>query len=208
MRVQFAGVPWLHGHLAGLVRELLQSAELRLDTPRKLRLPSTDERQADARPLRSGDIISLVDEPVRARDDRPSAGGDGGDRGPRRARDGCGGARPAALAAEAARRARPGGAGPSRRLSRLVRRLLGLELKLRQYEQGKQFCDAIVGERGPEALHHLWSSPDVLPTLRNCATRRPGCSARCPGNSTRRNARAGRCGLRPASSPTFHSTGL
>ncbi len=50
-------------------------------------------------------------------------------------------------------------------LSRIVARLLGLELKLKQYEQGKFFCDAIVRERGPEALHHLWSSPDVLPTL-------------------------------------------
>ena len=41
--VQFAGVPWLHGHVAGLVRELLPQAELRIDAPRKLRLPSGDE---------------------------------------------------------------------------------------------------------------------------------------------------------------------
>jgi uncharacterized protein (DUF2342 family) len=50
-------------------------------------------------------------------------------------------------------------------LSRLLARLLGLELKLRQYEQGKYFCDAVVRERGPEALHHVWSSPEALPTL-------------------------------------------
>ena len=50
-------------------------------------------------------------------------------------------------------------------LSRLVARLLGLELKLRQYEQGKFFCDEIVRERGPGALHHVWSSPEALPTL-------------------------------------------
>src|ERR1039458_5761928 len=37
--VQFSGVPGLHGHLGGLVRERLQSAEMRIDTPRKLRLP-------------------------------------------------------------------------------------------------------------------------------------------------------------------------
>ena len=29
--VQFAGVPWLHGHLAGMIRELLRSAEVRID---------------------------------------------------------------------------------------------------------------------------------------------------------------------------------
>ena len=50
-------------------------------------------------------------------------------------------------------------------LSRLVARLLGLELKLRQYEQGKYFCDEIVRARGTAALHHLWSSPEALPTL-------------------------------------------
>jgi uncharacterized protein (DUF2342 family) len=50
-------------------------------------------------------------------------------------------------------------------LSRLVARLLGLDLKLRQYEQGKYFCDAVVRERGAEALHHVFSSPEALPTL-------------------------------------------
>ena len=50
-------------------------------------------------------------------------------------------------------------------LSRLVARLLGLELKLRQYEQGKFFCDAIVRARGPEALRQVFSSPEALPTL-------------------------------------------
>ena len=57
------------------------------------------------------------------------------------------------------------GASSQSGLSRLVARLLGLELKLKQYEQGKFFCDAIVRERGPGALHHLWSSPESLPTL-------------------------------------------
>ena len=47
--VQFAGVPWLHGHVAGLVRELLESAEVRLDAPRKLRIPSARGDQAGAR---------------------------------------------------------------------------------------------------------------------------------------------------------------
>jgi uncharacterized protein (DUF2342 family) len=36
---------------------------------------------------------------------------------------------------------------------------------LRQYEQGKYFCDAIVRDRGPDALRHVFSSPEALPTL-------------------------------------------
>jgi putative hydrolase len=50
-------------------------------------------------------------------------------------------------------------------LSRLVARLLGLDLKLRQYEQGKRFCDAVVEEGGPDALAHVFSAPEALPTL-------------------------------------------
>jgi putative hydrolase len=50
-------------------------------------------------------------------------------------------------------------------LSKLVARLLGLDLKLRQYEQGKYFCDEIVRESGAAALHHLFSGPEALPTL-------------------------------------------
>jgi uncharacterized protein (DUF2342 family) len=50
-------------------------------------------------------------------------------------------------------------------LSRLLARLLGLDLKLRQYEQGKRFCDAVVAQAGPDALRYVFSSPDALPTL-------------------------------------------
>jgi uncharacterized protein (DUF2342 family) len=46
---------------------------------------------------------------------------------------------------------------------RVLERLLGLELKLRQYEQGKRFCDAVVQAGGPEALARAWSGPESLP---------------------------------------------
>ena len=58
--VQFAGVPWLHAHVAGLVRELLKSAEVRLDAPRKLQVPSLDEVKRVLTHLRRGDLISIV----------------------------------------------------------------------------------------------------------------------------------------------------
>ena len=58
--VQFAGVPWLHRHVAGLVRELLKSAEVRLDAPRKLQVPSLDEVKRVLGHLRRGDLISIV----------------------------------------------------------------------------------------------------------------------------------------------------
>jgi putative hydrolase len=50
-------------------------------------------------------------------------------------------------------------------LNRLLARLLGLEMKLKQYERGKFFCDAIVRHAGPDALRYVFSSPEVLPTM-------------------------------------------
>jgi coenzyme F420 biosynthesis associated uncharacterized protein len=48
---------------------------------------------------------------------------------------------------------------------RVLERLLGLELKLRQYEIGRRFCDAIVADGGPQALAGAWSDADALPTM-------------------------------------------
>ncbi len=162
--VQFAGVPWLHAHVAGLVRELLSRAEVRIDTPRKLRIPSTEEIRRMISALRQGDLVSIVtttDE--RETLDRVQAvmavieghaehvmDAVAPDLVPSlpRLREGI----------DRRRRSQSG-------LSRLVARLLGMDLKLRQYEQGKQFCDAVVREAGVAALHHVFSSPEALPTL-------------------------------------------
>jgi uncharacterized protein (DUF2342 family) len=47
---------------------------------------------------------------------------------------------------------------------RVLERLLGLELKLKQYEAGRRFCDAVVDAGGPQALALAWSGPDALPS--------------------------------------------
>jgi putative hydrolase len=47
---------------------------------------------------------------------------------------------------------------------RVLERLLGLELKMRQYEIGRRFCDAVVREGGPQALARAWTGPDALPS--------------------------------------------
>lgn len=46
----------------------------------------------------------------------------------------------------------------------LLERLLGLELKRRQYEEGVKFCRYVVGMRDVEALNRVWDNPDSLPT--------------------------------------------
>jgi coenzyme F420 biosynthesis associated uncharacterized protein len=162
--VQFAGVPWLHAHVAGLVRELLRSAELRMEAERKLRRPTWAQVKQTFEALRHGDLISILTSDVErdtlnqvqavmavieghaehvmdavAPDLLPSL--------------------PKLRAGLDRRRQSQSG------LSRLLAKLLGLELKLRQYEQGKFFCDAIVNAAGTEALTRVFSGPDALPTL-------------------------------------------
>jgi putative hydrolase len=50
-------------------------------------------------------------------------------------------------------------------LLRVLERLIGLDLKLRQYEQGKAFCDAVVARGGIAVLNRVWAAPEALPTL-------------------------------------------
>lgn len=57
--------------------------------------------------------------------------------------------------------ARRQGRGP---LQRLVRRLLGLGMKRRQYERGKDFFEAVVDARDIETAGRVWDAPETLPT--------------------------------------------
>jgi uncharacterized protein (DUF2342 family) len=50
-------------------------------------------------------------------------------------------------------------------LLKLLERLIGMDLKLRQYELGKRFCDAVVARGGIDALNRAWGSPEAMPTL-------------------------------------------
>jgi coenzyme F420 biosynthesis associated uncharacterized protein len=52
---------------------------------------------------------------------------------------------------------------------RVLERLLGLELKLRQYETGRRFCDGVVDQGGPQALARVWTGPQALPSAEELA---------------------------------------
>jgi uncharacterized protein (DUF2342 family) len=40
---------------------------------------------------------------------------------------------------------------------------------MRQYEQGREFCDAVVARGGIETLNRVWTSPEALPTIAELA---------------------------------------
>lgn len=161
--VQFGGVPWLQPHMAGMVRELLSHAELRIDTRRALRMPGTGDLRRLADAVRSGDFVSLVASPQeRETLERMQATMAVLEGHAEHVMDAVGApllpSLPHLRAALDARRR--SASAPAR----LLQRLLGLEMKLRQYEQGKRFCDAVVHEGGIAALNRVWSSPEALPS--------------------------------------------
>jgi coenzyme F420 biosynthesis associated uncharacterized protein len=50
------------------------------------------------------------------------------------------------------------------RLEQAIRRILGIDLKMRQYQQGAAFVRAVVAEAGMETFNRVWTSPETLPT--------------------------------------------
>jgi coenzyme F420 biosynthesis associated uncharacterized protein len=162
--VQFAGVPWLHNHVASLVRELLAKAELRLEHPRKLQIPTVEQMRRVGSAVRNGELITIfTNNAERETFDRVQAvmaviEGHAEHVMDAVAPDLLPSLPKLRRALDRRRRSQSG-------LSRLLAKLLGLELKLRQYEQGKYFCDAIVRSGGTAALEHMFSAPDALPTM-------------------------------------------
>ena len=53
------------------------------------------------------------------------------------------------------------GRGP---FDRVLRRLLGLEQKMKQYADGRQFVGGVVDLVGMDGFNRVWTSPNTLPT--------------------------------------------
>lgn len=167
--VQFAAVPWLRPHLGGMLRELLDSLDVRI---RQTGLTAALGKRPDLRALvelvRKGDVVTLMlGGERRAMVDRMQATMAVVEGHAEHVMDNVGQETlpSAARLREALERRRD--TRPT--LLRIFERLLGLELKLRQYRDGKRFCDHIVAEAGVPALHRVWSSPEALPSLAELA---------------------------------------
>ena len=51
----------------------------------------------------------------------------------------------------------------------LLRKVLGLDAKMRQYRDGERFVRAVVGEVGMDGFNRIWTSPNTLPTMAEIA---------------------------------------
>jgi coenzyme F420 biosynthesis associated uncharacterized protein len=159
--LQFGGVPWLREHLAGMVRELLEGLEV---DPRGLfRLPDVTDLRRLVEQVREEGLTAVAVGPERkAVMDRLQSFMAVLEGYAEHVMDAVGAQVLPDLdklraALERRRRDRSG-------LLRVLERLIGMELKLRQYEQGKAFCDGVVSLGGIAGLNGVWASPEALPT--------------------------------------------
>jgi coenzyme F420 biosynthesis associated uncharacterized protein len=160
--LQFGGVPWLRPHLASMLRELLSALEM---NPRSLlRVPDlTDLRGALERVREDGLATVMIGPEKRETLDRVQAFMAVLEGYAEHVMDAVGADvlddLPALRGAMSRRRRDRSG------VLKVLDRLLGMELKLRQYEQGKAFCDGVVARAGIEGLNRVWISPRAMPTV-------------------------------------------
>jgi coenzyme F420 biosynthesis associated uncharacterized protein len=54
--------------------------------------------------------------------------------------------------------------GSASRMEQILRRILGIDLKMKQYAEGSRFVRAVVDEAGMAGFNKVWTSPETLPT--------------------------------------------
>lgn len=164
--VQFGGAPWLRDHLGGLLSELIGGMQVGLGGGfgRTFRVPSGSDLQGLVDRLRGGELLRLgLGEDRWALVERMQAAMSLIEGHAEHTMDAVGAAELPSLERmrKAMDRRRRERAWPWR----IVEKLLGLEMKMRQYELGREFCDAVVAQAGPDALAVAWTSAETLPTM-------------------------------------------
>jgi coenzyme F420 biosynthesis associated uncharacterized protein len=163
-RAQFTGVPWLSGYYRSLVEGVLRSVDPDpghlVDALRR----AVAESRAGNNPFDEGGLVGLLATESQ-RDTLGKVGGlmalleghgdvtmdrAGADRIPSAARF--------SRVLRARRAAKPG-------LASVVRKLVGFEAKLRQYELGETFIAEVEKVGGPQLVARVWEGPENLPTM-------------------------------------------
>ena len=165
--VQFSSVPWLRPHLGELLAELLDSTEISVDAG-SLRVPTLDDARALWDRARDGGLIGAVAGPERTQLlDRVQSTMALVEGHAEHVMDAAGAPLVPGLAGLRASLDRRRTDRPP--LAALLDRLLGLELKLRQYRDGKRFCDDVVARAGVRGLNRAFAAPELLPSARELA---------------------------------------
>jgi coenzyme F420 biosynthesis associated uncharacterized protein len=165
-QLQFTAVPWLKGHLESEIAEFVEATDLTSDVLRE-RLHDVLRSVADA--VRGGEgesegLLALVRAPEqRAVLDRVTAVMSLVEGHAEYVMDGVGpDVVPTVTTLRKRFAQRRKGRGP---LDRVLRRMLGLEQKMKQYAQGRVFVGGVVDLVGMEGFNRVWEGPANLPRI-------------------------------------------
>jgi len=165
--VHLGSAPWIRTHLGALARTLLANAEVGPGASELLararRIATTDPRRA-LDELRASDPLTLLATAESAATIRSIQAVMAAIEGyAEHVMDAAGaGLGPAVAQLRLALDRRRENRNP---VARLLAWILGFELKMRQYRDGKSFCDAVVARVGIDGLNRAWAAPDALPEL-------------------------------------------
>jgi coenzyme F420 biosynthesis associated uncharacterized protein len=161
-RAQFTGVPWMRDHFLSLLDGTLEGVD---PDPRRLLEAlkrSAEGIRAGRNPLDDGGLITLLATPEQYAAIQAIGGlmslleGHGDITMDRAATDRIPNAGRFGETLKARRR--------QRGAAKLLSVLIGLDAKLRQYEQGEQFIHAVEAAGGRELLDRVWQGPQWLPS--------------------------------------------
>ncbi|MBA2516223.1 MAG: zinc-dependent metalloprotease, partial [Solirubrobacterales bacterium] len=161
--LQFGGVPWLRADLADRVRNLLAALEMKVDGRRLKKMPSVTDLRGIVEAFKAGELATLaLGEGQRAQLESMQAFMALLEGYAEHVMDVVGAELlpdlPGLRAAMDRRRHERTG------MLRLLEKLIGLDMKMRQYELGKAFCDAVVAHGGIGRLNRVWEAPERVPT--------------------------------------------
>ncbi|MBW3547248.1 MAG: zinc-dependent metalloprotease [Actinobacteria bacterium] len=163
-RAQFTGIPWLREHFLSLVDASLGSVDPDPKRFVEALRRAVDEVRAGRNPLDEGGLVTLFATPDQKELLARIGGmmslleghGDvtmdraGADRIPSADRFS------RVLRERRAQASKP---------AQVVQKLIGLEAKLKQYEQGERFIAEVEAVGGPQLLARAWDGPEWLPTM-------------------------------------------
>jgi coenzyme F420 biosynthesis associated uncharacterized protein len=161
--VQFSGAPWLQGHLAGLLNELVERMHVTVSGSDVLQSLRTGELRTLLHRLRNGEMLRITLGEARwTLVERLQSVMSLIEGHAEHVMDAVGAEVLPSLSRlrEAMTRRRESRGMPWR----VIERLLGIELKLRQYEIGRRFCDTVVERAGPPMLTRAFEGADSLPS--------------------------------------------
>lgn len=163
-RAQFTGVPWMREHFLGLVQQTVDA----VDPDPKRFLDALGRAATDLRsgknPLDDGGVMALVASPEQRQVLDQVAGlmslleGHGDVTMDRAGADQI----PSAERFGTVLRQRRAEANPA---AKLLQKFIGIEAKMKQYEQGERFIEAVEKEGGTELLDQAWVDPTNLPSI-------------------------------------------